>query len=55
MVKRKRKWNWIWKAKCKWKVKNKNEMKWLTKMEKLIKNQNGKIGKIMETFNGIER
>ena len=24
-------------------------------MEKLIKNQNGKIGKIMGTFNGIER
>ena len=30
-------------------MKNKNEMKWLTKMEKLMKNQNGKIGKIMET------
>ena len=35
-------------------MENKNEMNWLTKMEKLIKNQNGKIGKIMETFNGIE-
>ena len=25
------------------------------KMEKLIKNQNGKIGKIVGTLNGIER
>ena len=30
-------------------------MKWLTKMEKLMKNQNGKIDKIMERLNGIER
>ena len=41
-------WNGIgigsgkWKAKLKWKMENKNEMKGQAKMEKLIKDQNGK-------------